>query len=135
MLEDLHKQLVADGRFALFLKGLSGCLALKAADSEFPLTFFVPTDEVILQHYPQLAENEEEQAKILPQLVCGHIVKQPLTSRDLAGVVILNPLSKQSIVVSFNRGILLNERVHILEKDIRLNDHVIHIVDGVFAYN
>lgn len=129
--------LAADGRFTTFLEITDEVIyenapPLLVNPQYYPLTIFAPTDEAFAVLPPDLLEKLKTDAGLAQELLFHHGFSKPILSKDF-GMLKTWPTIITPVHISFeiDGDQVRYDGALVIEKDIRVGDNVIHVLDGV----
>lgn len=129
--------LAADGRFTTFLEITDEVIyenapPLLVNPQYYPLTIFAPTDDAFAALPPDLLEKLKTDAGLAQELLFHHGFSKPILSKDF-GMLKTWPTIITPVHISFeiDEDQVRYDGALVIEKDIRVGDNVIHVLDAV----
>jgi len=125
---------VNDGSFTTLVAALQEAELVEALSGEGPFTVFAPTDDAFADLLAQLDITAEDLLNHpqLTDVLLYHVVSGKVMSTDLSEGLEAETLKGDSIMVSLEGGVFINES-EVVTADVEGSNGVIHIIDKVLV--
>ena len=129
---DIVETALAVNNFSRLTAALGAAGLVETLKGDGPFTVFAPTDGAFAKIPQQtlddlfLPENREKLAAILNY----HVVPGKVSSHEVFAMVSATTLQGQSLNISKQDGVKINE-ANLIVTDVRATNGVIHVIDGV----
>ena len=129
---DILDTALAAGNFSTLAAALGAAGLIAALRSEGPFTVFAPTDEAFAKIPPQTlsALLQSENREKLTAILTYHIVLGRVTSREVANLNSATTLQGQTVQISKQDGVKINE-AKVIAADVEATNGMIHVIDTV----
>ncbi len=125
---------VNDGSFTTLVAALQEAELVEALSGEGPFTVFAPTDDAFADLLAQLDITAEDLLNHpqLTDVLLYHVVSGKVMSTDLSEGLEAETLKGDSIMVSLEGGVFINES-EVVTADVEGSNGVIHVIDKVLV--
>lgn len=129
---DILDTALAAGNFSTLAAALGAAGLIAALRSEGPFTVFAPTDEAFAKIPPQTlsALLQSENREKLTAILTYHIVLGRVTSREVANLNSATTLQGQTVQISKQDGVKIND-AKVIAADVEATNGIIHVIDTV----
>ena len=129
---DILDTALAAGNFSTLAAALGAAGLIAALRSEGPFTVFAPTDEAFAKIPPQTlsALLQSENREKLTAILTYHIVLGRVTSREVANLNSATTLQGQTVQISKQDGVKIND-AKVIAADVEATNGMIHVIDTV----
>jgi uncharacterized surface protein with fasciclin (FAS1) repeats len=129
---DIIETAIAAGKFSVLAKALTAANLVETLKGTGPFTVFAPTDEAFAK-IPQETLNEllrPENKDKLTAILTYHVLSGKVMAADVANIKDAKTVQGQSIRVSSQDGVLIND-AKVVATNIEASNGVIHVIDKV----
>jgi len=125
---------VNDGSFTTLVAALQEAELVEALSGEGPFTVFAPTDDAFADLLAQLDISAQDLLNHpqLTDVLLYHVVSGKVMSTDLSEGLEAETLKGDSIMVSLEGGVFINES-EVVTADVEGSNGVIHVIDKVLV--
>ena len=125
----------AAGDFTLLAAALSAAGLVDTIATGGPFTVFAPTDDAITTALEALGLTIEEfvaNTELLTSVLTYHVVEGTVLAAQVVEMTNATTLQGSDIAISIvDGGVVLNGTINVTATDIKANNGVIHVIDGV----
>lgn len=129
---DIVDTALSAGTFSTLAAALGAAGLIEALRGEGPFTVFAPTDDAFAK-IPAQALNDllqPENKEKLTAILTYHVVPGKVTSRDVANLDSATTLQGQTLKISKQDGVKIND-AKVIASDVQATNGVIHVIDTV----
>jgi uncharacterized surface protein with fasciclin (FAS1) repeats len=128
---DIIETIRAAGTFNTLVSALESTSLVRVLKQPGPFTLFAPTDDAFVKLSPgdfaALLRDPERLVAVLKR----HIVREKVTSADLARRTTIEPVLGESIRVAFGAYGIKLDGVSVVRADLVASNGVVHVIDAV----
>ena len=123
---------VEDGRFTVLVAALQQAGLVETLQGEGPFTVFAPTDDafIALLEALDITAGQLLAQPALADVLLYHVVSGQVMSTDLSDGMTAPTVGGQSITVSLEDGVFINDS-EVIIPDLEASNGVIHVIDSV----
>ena len=129
---DIVETALSAGNFSTLAAALGAAGLIEALRGEGPFTVFAPTDDAFAK-IPAPALNDllqPENREKLTAILTYHVVPGKVTSREVANLDSATTLQGQTLKISKQDGVKIND-AKVIASDVQATNGVIHVIDTV----
>lgn len=129
---DIVDTALSAGNFSTLAAALRAAGLLEALKSEGPFTVFAPTDDAFAKIPPQTLSEllQPENKEKLTAILTYHVVPGRVTAHDVANLNSATTLQGQTVKISKQDGVKINE-AKVIAPDVEATNGMIHVIDSV----
>ena len=129
---DIVDTALSAGNFSTLAAALRAAGLLEALKSEGPFTVFAPTDDAFAKIPPQALSEllQPENKEKLTAILTYHVVPGRVTAHDVANLNSATTLQGQTVKISKQDGVKINE-AKVIAPDVEATNGMIHVIDSV----
>ena len=129
---DIVDTALSAGNFSTLAAALRAAGLLEALKSEGPFTVFAPTDDAFAKIPPQTLSEllQPENKEKLTAILTYHVVPGRVTAHDVANLNSATTLQGQTVKISKQDGVKINE-AKVIAPDVEATNGLIHVIDSV----
>ena len=129
---DIVDTALSAGNFSTLAAALGAAGLIEALKSEGPFTVFAPTDDAFAKIPPQALSEllQPENKEKLTAILTYHVVPGRVTSHEVANLDSATTLQGQSVKISKQDGVKIND-AKVIAPDVEATNGVIHVIDTV----
>ena len=129
---DVVDTALSAGNFSTLTAALAAAGLVGALRKQGPFTIFAPTDEAFAKIPPQTLSEllQPENKDKLTAILTYHVVPGRVTSHDVASLDSATTLQGQTLKVSTQDGVKIND-AKVIAADVEATNGIIHVIDTV----
>ena len=131
---DIVETAAEAGNFDTLLTAAKAAGLVETLKGDGPYTLFAPTDEAFAQIPADELNALLMDKEALTQVLTNHLIRGKVTANDVARLDSAETVAGQSVTISSNYGVKVND-AKVIKTDIMASNGIIHVVDKVIMPN
>ena len=129
---DLVDTALAAGKFSTLALALGAAGLVEALKTDGPFTVFAPIDDAFAKIQPETLSEllQPENQEKLKAILTYHVVRGRVTSHEVANLNSATTLQGQTVKISQQDGVKINE-ARVIVPDVEATNGIIHVIDTV----